>query len=139
MAKARGGITARKGGASAPRKPARKARREAAPSPNSTQPSASPRVAPLAAKGSPAPRVAVASSKGPRQGSPTKQGPRQESPQKQPEAQKPPSRGLLMELHWGDAPAPPSSRKEGLVQRWVKRGDALLRHLAEHGAARHEY
>jgi hypothetical protein len=25
------------------------------------------------------------------------------------------------------------------VQRWVKRGDALLRHLAEHGAARHEY
>ncbi|MFO0756496.1 MAG: hypothetical protein U0359_08405 [Byssovorax sp.] len=45
--------------------------------------------------------------------------------------------GRVMELHWGDEPAPP--RAERLVERWVKRGDALLRHLAEHGAARHEY
>jgi hypothetical protein len=44
----------------------------------------------------------------------------------------------VMELHWGDD-APSSRRSAGLVQRWVKRGDALLRHLAEHGAARHEY
>jgi hypothetical protein len=43
----------------------------------------------------------------------------------------------VMELHWGDDA--PSSRRSGLVQRWVKRGDALLRRLAEHGAARHEY
>jgi hypothetical protein len=46
--------------------------------------------------------------------------------------------GRVMELHWEDD-APPPPRNEGLVQRWVKRGDALLRHLAEHGAARHEY
>lgn len=46
--------------------------------------------------------------------------------------------GSLMELHWGDEPAQ-SVRSEGLVKRWVKRGDALLRHLAEHGAAKHEY
>ena len=26
-----------------------------------------------------------------------------------------------------------------MIKRWVKRGDALLRHLAEHGAAKHEY
>jgi hypothetical protein len=44
----------------------------------------------------------------------------------------------VMELHWGDD-APSSRRRGGLVQRWVKRGDALLRRLAEHGAARHEY
>jgi hypothetical protein len=46
--------------------------------------------------------------------------------------------GRVMELSWGDDAAvePPV---EGLVQRWVKRGDALLRRLAEHGAARHEY
>ncbi len=44
----------------------------------------------------------------------------------------------VMELHWGDD-VPSSRRSEGVVQRWVKRGDALLRHLAEHGAARHEY
>jgi hypothetical protein len=43
-----------------------------------------------------------------------------------------------MELHWGDE-TPSSRRTHGVVQRWVKRGDALLRHLAEHGAARHEY
>ena len=43
-----------------------------------------------------------------------------------------------MELHWGDD-VPSSRRSQGLVERWVKRGDALLRHLAEHGAARHEY
>src|SRR5262245_28370702 len=49
------------------------------------------------------------------------------------EAQQPSPRAL-MELHWGDSPPPPA-RAEGLVQRWVKRGDALLRHLAEHGAA----
>ncbi|MEP7121911.1 MAG: hypothetical protein ABJE95_13410 [Byssovorax sp.] len=46
--------------------------------------------------------------------------------------------GSLMELHWGDEPAQ-SVRSDGLVKRWVKRGDALLRHLAEHGAAKHEY
>jgi hypothetical protein len=46
--------------------------------------------------------------------------------------------GSLMELHWGDEPAP-SVQSEGLIKRWVKRGDALLRHLAEHGAAKHEY
>jgi hypothetical protein len=46
--------------------------------------------------------------------------------------------GHVMELHWGDE-APSSRRGRGLVQRWVKRGNALLRHLAEHGAARHEY
>jgi hypothetical protein len=46
--------------------------------------------------------------------------------------------GHVMELHWGDD-VPSSRRSEGVVQRWVKRGDALLRHLAEHGAARHEY
>jgi hypothetical protein len=46
--------------------------------------------------------------------------------------------GHVMELHWGDD-VPSSRRSGGLVQRWVKRGDALLRHLAEHGAARHEY
>lgn len=44
----------------------------------------------------------------------------------------------VMELHWGDD-GPQSRRSESRVQRWVKRGDALLRHLAEHGAARHEY
>lgn len=47
--------------------------------------------------------------------------------------------GRVMELHWGDSEPPSRGRGEGLVQRWVKRGDALLRHLAEHGAARHEY
>ncbi len=45
--------------------------------------------------------------------------------------------GRVMELHWGDD-TPSSRRPEGVVQRWIKRGDALLRHLAEHGAARHE-
>lgn len=45
----------------------------------------------------------------------------------------------LMELHWGDSPPPPSSMATSMVQRWVRRGDALLRHLAEHGVARHEY
>ncbi len=44
----------------------------------------------------------------------------------------------VMELNWGDD-TPSSRRSESLVQRWAKRGDALLRHLAEHGAARHEY
>src|SRR6185437_11472629 len=46
--------------------------------------------------------------------------------------------GRVMELHWGDD-TPSSRRPDGLAQRWIKRGDALLRHLAEHGAARHEY
>ena len=46
--------------------------------------------------------------------------------------------GRLMELHWGDEPAQ-ATQPDGLVKRWVKRGDALLRHLAEHGAAKHEY
>jgi hypothetical protein len=46
--------------------------------------------------------------------------------------------GRVMELHWGDD-TPSSRQPDGLAQRWIKRGDALLRHLAEHGAARHEY
>jgi hypothetical protein len=50
----------------------------------------------------------------------------------------PESHGHVMELHWGDD-APSSRRGAGLVARWIKRGDALLRHLAEHGAGRHEY
>jgi hypothetical protein len=50
----------------------------------------------------------------------------------------PDSAGHVMELHWGEE-TPSSRRGGGLVQRWVKRGNALLRHLAEHGAARHEY
>ena len=50
----------------------------------------------------------------------------------------PDAAGCVMELHWDDVPpAPPPP--EALVTRWVKRGDTLLRHLAEHGAARHEY
>jgi hypothetical protein len=54
------------------------------------------------------------------------------------ECLEPEASGRVMELHWGDD-TPSSRRPEGLVQRWIKRGDALLRHLAEHGAARHEY
>jgi len=50
----------------------------------------------------------------------------------------PEAAGRVMELQWDDGPpAPPPP--EALVTRWVKRGDTLLRHLAEHGAARHEY
>ena len=44
----------------------------------------------------------------------------------------------VMELHWGDEPLVPAE-DDGVVRRWAKRGDTLLRHLAEHGAARHEY
>lgn len=44
----------------------------------------------------------------------------------------------MMELTWDDD-APPSTPADDVVMRWVKRGDVLLRHLAEHGAARHEY
>jgi hypothetical protein len=44
----------------------------------------------------------------------------------------------VMELHWGDDPIAPAE-DDGIVRRWAKRGDTLLRHLAEHGAARHEY
>lgn len=44
----------------------------------------------------------------------------------------------LMELTWDDE-VPPSAPTDDVVTRWVKRGDVLLRHLAEHGAARHEY
>ncbi len=54
------------------------------------------------------------------------------------EGPEPDASGHVMELHWGDD-TPSSRRSETVVQRWVKRGDALLRHLAEHGAARHEY
>jgi hypothetical protein len=50
----------------------------------------------------------------------------------------PEAEGRVMELSWGDD-APVEARPPGLVQRWVERGDALLRRLAEHGAARHEY
>jgi hypothetical protein len=50
----------------------------------------------------------------------------------------PGAQGRVMELSWGDD-APVHPPVEGLVQRWVKRGDALLRRLAEHGVARHEY
>jgi hypothetical protein len=42
----------------------------------------------------------------------------------------------VMELHWGDEPA--RALAEDMETRWQKRGDTLLRHLAEHGAARHE-
>jgi hypothetical protein len=55
-----------------------------------------------------------------------------------PSAHSDPGAGRVMELHWGDD-APSSRRTEGLAQRWVKRGDVLLRRLAEHGAAKHEY
>lgn len=48
------------------------------------------------------------------------------------------SAGRVMELHWGDEP-PAHADVDGAVTRWVNRGDTLLRHLAEHGAARHEY
>jgi len=44
----------------------------------------------------------------------------------------------MMELHWDDDP-PQHAPTDDVVTRWVKRGDLLLRHLAEHGAARHEY
>lgn len=48
--------------------------------------------------------------------------------------------GRVMELHWGDEPAPrPEPARDALIARWATRGDTLLRHLAEHGAARHEY
>jgi hypothetical protein len=50
----------------------------------------------------------------------------------------PDAEARVMELSWGDDAAV-LPQAEGLVQRWVKRGDALLRRLAEHGAARHEY
>jgi hypothetical protein len=42
----------------------------------------------------------------------------------------------VMELHWGDEPE--RALAEDMETRWQKRGDTLLRHLAEHGAARHE-
>jgi hypothetical protein len=44
----------------------------------------------------------------------------------------------MMELHWGDEQPLPVPADD-IVTRWMKRGDTLLRHLAEHGAARHEY
>lgn len=46
-------------------------------------------------------------------------------------------------LDWDDDRPPPVAARgiaeESLVQRWVERGDELLRRLAQHGAARHEY
>lgn len=44
----------------------------------------------------------------------------------------------MMELHWGEDTLT-GAPVDDLVTRWVKRGDLLLRHLAEHGAAKHEY
>src|SRR5271165_2489613 len=54
--------------------------------------------------------------------------PLEPSPGQRPDLEGP---GHVMELHWGDD-VPSSRRSGGLVQRWVKRGDALLRNLAEH-------
>jgi hypothetical protein len=48
----------------------------------------------------------------------------------------PPVSARTMELSWED---PSKPHEDGLIERWVKRGDALLRTLAEHGAGRHEY
>jgi hypothetical protein len=44
----------------------------------------------------------------------------------------------VMELHWGD-PISPQARVEGLIHRWVRRGDALLRKLADAGCGDYEY
>ena len=86
---------------------------------NSTAPPPGPEKAPIPRAG--APLDAVSALHAPARGD------------HEPEAQ-----GRVMELSWEDD-APVRRPVEGLVQRWVKRGDALLRRLAEHGAARHEY
>lgn len=44
-----------------------------------------------------------------------------------------------MELEWGCDPEGSTPPVETSFDRWVKRGDALLRQLAQHGAADHEY
>ncbi len=44
-----------------------------------------------------------------------------------------------MELEWGADPGGSTPPVETSFDRWVRRGDALLRQLAQHGAADHEY
>lgn len=44
-----------------------------------------------------------------------------------------------MELEWTGDPGGSSPPEEEPFERWVRRGDELLRRLAEHGAANHEY
>lgn len=44
-----------------------------------------------------------------------------------------------MELEWSGDPGGSSPPEEPAFDRWVARGDLLLRKLAEHGAANHEY
>ncbi len=47
--------------------------------------------------------------------------------------------GPVMELSWDDdAPQPTTRRGRTLAERWLERGDALLRSLAEHGATKDE-
>ncbi|MBK8255069.1 MAG: hypothetical protein IPK82_20715 [Polyangiaceae bacterium] len=44
-----------------------------------------------------------------------------------------------MELEWTGDPGGSAPPPEAAFDRWVRRGDELLRRLAEHGAATHEY
>ncbi|MEZ4313978.1 MAG: hypothetical protein R3F14_38645 [Polyangiaceae bacterium] len=44
-----------------------------------------------------------------------------------------------MELEWTGDPGGSTPPAEATFDRWVRRGDELLRRLAEHGAASHEY
>lgn len=44
-----------------------------------------------------------------------------------------------MELEWTGDPGGSTPPEEAAFDRWVRRGDDLLRKLAEHGAANHEY
>lgn len=44
-----------------------------------------------------------------------------------------------LELDWSDRPGVARGVSDEVVDRWVGRGDALLRTLAEHGCAGHEY
>lgn len=44
-----------------------------------------------------------------------------------------------MELEWTGDPGGSSPPQEAAFDRWVRRGDELLRRLAEHGASEHEY
>ncbi len=50
----------------------------------------------------------------------------------------PPLAPRSMELEWESDPGDFSPRVEGIFERCVRRGDELLRRLAEHGAADHE-
>jgi hypothetical protein len=51
----------------------------------------------------------------------------------------PPPIPRSMELEWTNDPEGSPPHTEGAFDRWVRRGDALLRKLAEHGAANDEY